>query len=85
MKSIEERCIDLNALNHYVIDDGKIYMAMNNKYNSRCTMITKKTDPVRYETNFRKNIELCEMIMPRTAERMKTWDTDLTKAAYKDN
>lgn len=84
MKGIEKRSNDLNALDHYVVEDGKIYMAMNNKYNSKGTMITKKIDPVRHEASFQKNIEFCEAIMPRMTERMKTWDTDLAKAASED-
>ena len=71
MKAIERRRNDLNALGHYVIADAKIHMAMK-KYNSKCTMIAKKINPVHHEANFQKNIQLCEKIMPEKAEGMRT-------------
>jgi hypothetical protein len=85
MKGIRKGRNDLNALGHYVVDNEKIYMAMKNKYKFKCTILTKKIDTVCHEASFQKDIQLCEKIMSRTAERMKTWDTGLAKAVSQDN
>jgi hypothetical protein len=49
MKGIKKSRKDLNALGHYMFDDGRVYMAMNNKCNSKRTIITKEIHSVRHE------------------------------------